>query len=351
MKYFRHVLYFCLVTLLATACKHQPIMDNCGFSQFPSAPIDWEINPLNELRVEGNTADLHMISDQIGFLLISAFTTAHVEVLKTIDGGASWTTLMTIDSRRPRDIFFENENIGYFSFGSASSGNLFKTEDGGESWTKIQPAGINGLFNNLQMDVTGHLYGVVYYNGRNSEIVKSEDKGLNWKVLVESNDIVSNESNPGFILQNNKIFIVGKQGDLLITDLNGQYQYTVLAGTEQIQDFKVFDENNILVQFRQQLVKTTTGGQDWKTIHEGESSPLAYVAQNQLLAILNKSCCWDYDVCYSNDALSSLDTESNNWTDGETTQSSLSYLKAVNKVSELSYKLLLGNQIFELKKS
>jgi len=350
IRYLGVAFYF--LTIVVIGCDDNSLsnMENCGFTTKPQAPEGWIINKLNSERLEGTPYDFHMVSNKVGYLLMSAHYTADSEVLKTLDGGITWTSIYVNEIKRQRDIFFQNENIGYITLGYPIGGYLFKTVDGGNTWEGIQVNGIAGFFRDIQIDSLGNLYSVTYSNQETSQLIKSEDQGINWQVIFESDEIKRSESGLSFKLYEDRIFISGENGDLIVTDLNGQHQGNLNAGSHRIEDFDIFDKNNIVVEFHDKLVRTEDGGTNWIEIYNGKSSIIDFINPNEILAILNISCCFDYDVCYSNDAMALSNNQASTWTEGETVQWSLSRARSVFKTSNAKYKLLLGASVYEIVK-
>jgi photosystem II stability/assembly factor-like uncharacterized protein len=70
--------------------------------------------------------DIHMVNNNLGFALGYNGT-----VLKTIDGGKSWTEMMNFTNsgnfRAVQDIFMLNENVGWLV---GNTGTAYKTTDG-----------------------------------------------------------------------------------------------------------------------------------------------------------------------------------------------------------------------------
>ncbi|MDY6794501.1 MAG: hypothetical protein SWK76_04360 [Actinomycetota bacterium] len=62
-------------------------------------------------------------------------------VLKTADGGASWTTLYSSDSTTFSDITVVDGDNAWMRNGNA----VLRTEDGGESWSESSTAGPGNL--------------------------------------------------------------------------------------------------------------------------------------------------------------------------------------------------------------
>jgi len=99
-------------------------------------------------------------------------------ILKTIDGGATWTFHGSLGAGTYRSIFFVNATTGFI----ASHGKLIKkTEDGGQNWTNWTSA--ETTFN--------HFFEIRFFNettgvaiGDGGSIFRTTDTGANWTRVV-----------------------------------------------------------------------------------------------------------------------------------------------------------------------
>ncbi|HEY3403932.1 MAG TPA: hypothetical protein VGK59_11125 [Ohtaekwangia sp.] len=103
-----------------------------------------------------------------------------MKVHKSINGGNSWNALATFD-KYLRCVKFMDRNIGLV--GSLDS-SLYRTTDGGKTWEDVapnitpQPAGVCGL---AKAD-ENTIYGVGIWS-EPAFVIKSTDKGLNWRYI------------------------------------------------------------------------------------------------------------------------------------------------------------------------
>lgn len=95
----------------------------------------WEI--VKEFEENTFYSDSHFFNQNVGLVVNSKG-----EILKTYNGGATWSvryTKSSLSGRGFRKLFFVNENVGF----AVESGTIAKTMDGGETW------------NDLNMDSSG----------------------------------------------------------------------------------------------------------------------------------------------------------------------------------------------------
>jgi photosystem II stability/assembly factor-like uncharacterized protein len=106
-------------------------------------------------------------------------------IIKSTDSGTTWQFIdMSAYATALVDINFINENIGFVSGSNATGGIILKTIDGGTTWTQLLNTGTNGdyvwklqfLYSNNNV-----LFGSVESGGPNpGRLAKSIDGGVNW---------------------------------------------------------------------------------------------------------------------------------------------------------------------------
>ena len=120
--------------------------------------------------------DLFFVNNQVGY-----GTTSAGVILKTTNGGASWTDI-DIEATYLSSIWFKDEQNGFALTTSLTSDKLFyKTTDGGLSWNKITsilpvPRGGNQIF--FTDNQTGYIAGAT---GTIAYLLKSTDGGDSWQ--------------------------------------------------------------------------------------------------------------------------------------------------------------------------
>ncbi|HMS33076.1 MAG TPA: YCF48-related protein [Ignavibacteria bacterium] len=97
-------------------------------------------------------------------------------IIKTTDGGKSWSTNASNTLQDLSEIYFINK---YEGFSVGSSGTILKTNDCGKLWSAVA-SGTSGYLHDIIF--TGRSTG--YCAGLNGIILKSKDKGNSWSKLV-----------------------------------------------------------------------------------------------------------------------------------------------------------------------
>ncbi len=121
--------------------------------------------------------DCHFMDENVGF--VSGISNQGAVILKTIDGGDSWTLVFTSQTSLEYiwKMHFVNNNLAYGSvesFGNETA--IVKTEDGGDTWTEIQVAGIG-----LDIQAIGfmdELHG--WIGSRYDGLFETNDGGFTW---------------------------------------------------------------------------------------------------------------------------------------------------------------------------
>ena len=102
----------------------------------------------------------------------------HQVIIKTTDGGKTWSTLSSGTSTPLYSVYFTDENTGYDVGGTASNGfsqsqTILKTTDGGNNWTSLP-----GVNNNYLTSVVFPNANTGYAVGVNGTILKTTNGGI-----------------------------------------------------------------------------------------------------------------------------------------------------------------------------
>ena len=132
-------------------------------------------------------------SDSIGYCVGTG------TILKTVDGGDTWNELEPGITSFFRSTFFLNDTIGFVVGGESIAGIILKTIDGGTTWNLIDSPSMNLLQSIFFTD-----FNVGYTVGWNGEILKTEDCGETWRfqnsVSMDGNlEISFTDFNTGYI--------------------------------------------------------------------------------------------------------------------------------------------------------
>jgi photosystem II stability/assembly factor-like uncharacterized protein len=136
--------------------------------------------------------DLQFINDRTGFI-----TTSNGKLIKTIDGGATWSVHLVMANTPLNRCYFATAQIGWVV---SNNGLIMKTINGGQSWVN-QTSGQTATWNGIHFLSTQE----GYVAGTNGTLIKTSDGGSSWVTVVTNthqnlNDITFTASNKGFIV-------------------------------------------------------------------------------------------------------------------------------------------------------
>lgn len=125
----------------------------------------------NELAttITDDLSSIHFPTSNIGYVSISYSSS----ILKTINGGNSWTLLNLGQLIGVNDLYFTDESTGYLACGNSK---ILKTEDGGSSWD-VFDFGTNDNF----YAITFTSKNIGYVAGASGTLVTTTDAGSTWQ--------------------------------------------------------------------------------------------------------------------------------------------------------------------------
>lgn len=231
-----------------------------------------ELDNIIVSEVASNENDIYQslffLNNELGYVLCNNNT-----VLKTINGGDSWSENSTHSDLPLNSLFFVNDSVGYIVGGQINSTTLtesaiYKTENGAVNWVRqTTPEDGELLSVHFTNDSTGYAVG-------GSLLLKTNNGGKNWyKFSVDFTGLIRKV----FFLNNDIGFLCGNNNNLFRTNNGGE---TWINLTEQTPDkirnycnIYFIDENiGFLGDEKNILVKTTNGGATFKEI---PNSPVA----------------------------------------------------------------------------
>lgn len=222
--------------------------------------ITWAVQNLaNDLYY-----DIEILNDST--CIISGYPTA---LYKSYDRGTSWNILV---NNNPDEVFgflsFVNENIGYSCRGSASGPvyNIMKTLDGGMSWTTFEVQ--SGIGNTLIEDLcfvdenTGFKCG--WYE---SHLTKTTNSGIDWEYVNFTDSLFDGQLRDLYITQDqpNAYYACGWYGTVFKSTDGGNTWSQVITGfsmeTEIFYGIYFYDDKiGWVVGSNGIILKTNNGG-------------------------------------------------------------------------------------------
>ncbi len=136
--------------------------------------------------------DLQFINDRTGFI-----TTTNGKLIKTTDGGTSWSVQLVQAHTPLNRCFFVTAQTGWVV---GENGLILKTTNGGQTWIK-QSSGLNTTWNGIHFlsEQEGYL------TGNNGILIKTSDGGISWVTVVSNthqnlNDITFSTHDKGYVV-------------------------------------------------------------------------------------------------------------------------------------------------------
>ena len=172
-----------------------------SFSGTTRTAIDIAYKDPNDTYTTG-MLDLQFIDDNTGFI-----TTSNGKLIKTTDGGTSWSVHLVQANTALNRCYFLTAQVGWVV---GENGLIMKTTNGGQSWT-TQNSGSTASWKGIYFlsEQEGYLV------GSGGSLVKTSDGGNSW-VRIETNTY--NALNDITFTTRDKGYIVGDYGTILAFD-------------------------------------------------------------------------------------------------------------------------------------
>jgi photosystem II stability/assembly factor-like uncharacterized protein len=190
-------------------------------------------------------------------------------IIKTTDGGITWSTL---SSGTPSDlisVFFPDVNTGY---AVGENGAVIKTTDGGITWTTLS-SGTNASLNSVFFTDNNTGYAVGDIEHFRAIILKTTDGGGTWA----SDTILTRTLLSVYFIDKNTGYSVG--WDISKTVDGGATWNTIIVTENIVLNSVFFPDYNVgyaVGGWRGQgtIIKTIDAGETWVTLLSGISAPL-----------------------------------------------------------------------------
>ena len=208
---------------------------------------NWEL--LIPSPTSNQMVGLYFIDDQTGWSVGEYGT-----ILKTTDGGETWSIKEISWTFDLSDVYFPTENIGY---AVGTDGFIIKSTDGGDSWSQLNNQYVNNINRVLFKDEnTGWLIcekGLILFTDNGGESWQQQQSHSNSDLLGVDN------------VGTNGLCIVGMD-NIILTSQNDGKEWSVVEYSESQYDFyDVFfrDGENGWIGGNGVLLKTSDGGVNW----------------------------------------------------------------------------------------
>lgn len=237
--------------------------------EFLSIESNWSAVNIDELRNFIDVNAVHFLDENRGWLLGGFEGDGfgdETQILKTTDGGITWTEQFFTEDYAMLDLYFANEESGWVVGGTNF---VLHTDDGGETWTQ-QIVDESASFLYFQSvffidENTGWITGEDY-------VYKTDNGGESWTIqnlpsFTSARDIYFTDNETGWVGAFNE------PGILKTTD--GGDTWLASADTSRIHGISfVDDQSGFAVGWNGAFYKTTDGGGNWQTMPTGSTANL-----------------------------------------------------------------------------
>lgn len=174
-----------------------------------NAGSDWSIIQSNLVPEEHYTS-IFFTDDTTGYVTgsVDSLQYQHGFILKTTDGGETWTKTLTSRYRTMNSIYFPSKLIGY-----AVGQGCYKTQDGGITWLYQD---ISAIFKNF-LSVYFITDDIGYVTSKYGEVCRTMNGGTDWYILQPT----TNSLNSIFFINDSTGYSVGAGGTILKTTNSG----------------------------------------------------------------------------------------------------------------------------------
>lgn len=279
-----------------------------------------------------------MIDKNIGYA--HSFAASNIELFKTEDGGKTWNNWNVSFNHHPFRMSFVNKNQGYIAQrGDTLQASMMITSDGGLTWTEREYPEYE-FFTFLLKDQNENIYSCT----RQGKFIKSSDQGLTWENIIS---VYPSPSSYITSIVDDQIFFSGFGKDIFIFDLDGNIlKKIIVQKIDDFQQMKIIDSMNIVLSYNRSTIKTSDGGESWSDIYDKETTIIDFPSPEVGLMVMNDNYC---DI-YQATVIGLTNDGGQTWMKSEEMEDFKSQYKSAQKVGDNHYLLLVGTDIYELKR-
>eukprot|EP00931_Biecheleriopsis_adriatica_P086805 TRINITY_DN6138_c0_g1_i2.p1 TRINITY_DN6138_c0_g1~~TRINITY_DN6138_c0_g1_i2.p1 ORF type:complete len:1360 (+),score=174.02 TRINITY_DN6138_c0_g1_i2:80-4159(+) len=177
-------------------------------------------------------------------------------IYKTVDGGSSWSSKDPGTSRSLNTLYIQSATVAWIG---ANAGELLKSEDAGDTWQVLVD------FGSTAIEDMACLGPVCVLACQKAQVVRSEDYGATWTV---NNEILGfTQRLKAIALASESLVVAAGQEGLVLRSADGGMSWSKIeiATTLDIKavKFRTVTEGYIVTQHQEGLFKTVDGGLTW----------------------------------------------------------------------------------------
>jgi cysteine-rich repeat protein len=182
-------------------------------------------------------------------------------VLRTTDGGATWTTVYSKAEQRLYAVDFADANTGLVV---GASGLILRTTDGGATWATSSYS-VADLKSVDFIDAN-----TAFITGSLGVVAKSSNGGVGWTLISYASGATIHS---GDFIDANTGIVVSDYGHIRMTTDSGRTWTGLDIGTLQhIQGIEFIDANNMYASVEGRFYQSADGGSTWTTFWPGTSA-------------------------------------------------------------------------------
>jgi photosystem II stability/assembly factor-like uncharacterized protein len=251
---------------------------------------DWKRVNLPGTVTQG-LRDISFPSAQIGYV-----SGTSGRLIKTTDGGNTWTIINTTTTASLASTFFVNDSTGFISGGGSGGKIIYKTTNSGDTWQDVTPSGLASTPYELLFPNSDTGYALC----TNGQILKSIDGGDNWNTIHPASSGISSIY-AGCLVNDSTIYGAGASGTIIKTTDYGQTWQTLNSGTTSFLWGIRFSNDSVGVAMGSsgKLLLTTDSGQTWNLQNTPYSSTIRDISwENEHSGIIVGSSGLIYEFDY-----------------------------------------------------
>ncbi|MDN3668950.1 YCF48-related protein [Echinicola jeungdonensis] len=198
--------------------------------------------------------DIHWVNEE------TAFLAGEEIILKTIDGGLSWTEQKSPIKNHMLSLDFFDEDMGLIV---GENGKIFKTENGGQDWELISLPTPSALINVQILSQE-----TVVISAEEGLIFLSEDGGLSWTLSTSGTQA---DLNGLYFINADSGYVASSDAEILKT-VDGGESWSALPQNFQSPLYDIYftdDTTGYAVGDGGLIIKTINAGEDWTFIQSG----------------------------------------------------------------------------------
>lgn len=299
----------------------------CEFVADLEVPLPYTFSKVGSIILDQYIKEFQMVTEQTGYGLGSNIRGGYPVIIKTTNGGKTWTDISPQTFHFPVTLFFLDESLGFLTVHDVTGCPnacqnkcvLLQTKDGGVTWEEREYPNLSGILYHLQADSKGNLYANLFTIDK-TVLVKSTDNGESFEQIYENENYGSNSTLFSFSIDRDLIYAAGKDDRLFVLDPNGNLVDLLLTGgSSSVSGISFLSNQAFLLSTSSNLKLSKDAGKSWTTIRSGScriiDARLDEQGEIEALILNTKGYC-PTDVIRAIDVFAYTSDSGRSWEDG-----------------------------------